>query len=691
MTKTYTRRGFLGVGAMGAGALLVACTSSDADDATDTTTLSRAGTATTAAPTAPPGIEGGEVVTNPDGFPTRFNERPEFAAMVAAGTLPPVAERIGQDPLVIKPVHSIGKYGGTIRRAYIGPSDFQNPNNFCAGPDNLLFWDFRREHVVPNIALAYEMNAAGTELILHLRRGMRWSDGAPFTADDVVFWRDEINLNNEVANGAISLRSADGKPVAVQKVDDYTVRFTSSVPNPLLPGLLAGTRDLGLSSGGSFGDGGYAPKHYASQFHPNYTPLEQINQQAAAAGLEGWAAYLKNRMTWFLNPDLPVLTPWTVSRPINDAPFELTANPYSVWVDTDGNQLPYIGELSMGLAEQIDLITLRATAGELDFQDRHLQVASLPVLVENESRSGCKLHRSIGEELDFGVRINLAYNTDPVLGELLRNVDFRRALALGLDRDQINEVFFLGTSVPTATMCADFSPYFPGAEWRTKWATLDVAKANALLDGLGLTAKDGAGYRLRPDGAGPIRLDYQAVKAHADFPAVGEMIKGQWKAIGIDLNVAEIQGNLAIQRTVANELMLSGHQVGTSDPFLRADSFLPTITNNFPGMIGIPYAQWFASGGAQGTEPPASLHLQEGMDLYRRGLQANEAERIELGKQLYMLHADQVWSIGGVGFGTAVNGMYYSKTTMRNVPETAISSIHAKSPANLIPMTFYYE
>jgi peptide/nickel transport system substrate-binding protein len=264
-------------------------------------------------------------------------------------------------------------------------------------------------------------------------------------------------------------------------------------------------------------------------------------------------------------------------------------------------------------------------------------------------------------------------------------------LSLAIDRDQINEAFFVGTCTPTAMMVADFSPYFPGEEWRTKWATLDIEQAKALLDGIGLEV-DGGGKRLRPDGAGPIRLDYQSVKAFADFPAIGEMIRGQWAAIGIDLNVEELQGNLIVERTIANELMLSGHMVGSSDPFLRPEAFLPTVTNNYPGMIGIPYAQWFASGGTQGLEPPPALQkLKDAMALYQQGLQASEEERIEIGKELYMLHADEVWSIGVVGFGGTINGMYYAKNTLRNVPETALNSILSKTPSNLLPMTFYYE
>ena len=104
-----------------------------------------------------------------------------------------------------------------------------------------------------------------------------------------------------------------------------------------------------------------------------------------------------------------------MTRPINDPPWEFEANPYSIWVDTAGNQLPYIHKLSMAGAEDREVLMLNAVACEYDFQDRHLQVASLPVLLDNQERSGYTIHRTPGEESDFGVRINLAYDADPVI------------------------------------------------------------------------------------------------------------------------------------------------------------------------------------------------------------------------------------------------------------------------------------
>jgi peptide/nickel transport system substrate-binding protein len=671
----YPRRWFL---KSASGALLLgACTTPAADN---NNTNSAQGL---------PEIEGGEVVTDPTRFPTTFHESPEFAALVQSGKLPPVAERIGRDPLVIKPVHEIGRYGGTIRRGFVGVGDWVNAVRFCAGPDNLLYWDYRMQKVMPNLALGFDLSPDAKTLTLHLRHGLRWSDGTPFTADDIVFWRTDISLNKDI--GSIAALSRD---VAVNRLDDFTVEFVSPGPNPLLPQLIAGASDIsGIAGSGSTGGGGYAPKHYLTRFHPRYISQAQADKQAGDAGFNGWATYFRNRFSWHLNPELPVLTPWVVTAPISKPPWTFEANPYSIWVDTSGKQLPYIRTISMGNAESTEVVALRAVAGEYDFQDRHLNVAKLPVLLDGQQRGGYTVHRAPLSEMDFGLRVNLAYDKDTVLGELIRTTDFRRALSLGIDRDQVNTAFFLGTSTPSATMAADGSPYFPGAEWRTKWATHDPAQANALLDKLGLTAKDGDGFRLRPGGGDRIRLDYQAVTSFADFPAIGEMIRNHWREIGIDLNVQTVEPNLIVQRTLANELMLSGHQVGTDDPFLRPDTFLPTVTNNYPGMIGIPYAKWFASNGTDGVEPPAALaRLKDAMAMYRQGLVSVAAdERPRLGQELFKMHADEVWSIGVVGFGLGVYGIYTANTKLGNVPARIKNTMHQKSPANALPMTFYYK
>src|SRR4029453_16348039 len=189
-------------------------------------------------------LEGPEVVTALAKQPKTFNEAPQLAALVKAGKLPPVAERIGQDPLVIKPLQSIGKYGGTMRAGFTGPADFWNGFPFCPGPDPPMFWDHTGEQAVPNLAKGLEMQDGGRAWLVHLRRGMKWSDGKPFTADDFVFWFEDIYRNKDLVPTPTAAMAINGKQGTIEKVDTLTVRFMFSAPYYMLPDVLAGSTDL---------------------------------------------------------------------------------------------------------------------------------------------------------------------------------------------------------------------------------------------------------------------------------------------------------------------------------------------------------------------------------------------------------------------------------------------------------------
>ncbi len=698
--RTLTRREFLQVSALGSGsAILVACAPVQTPSPSTSAGPSPSAGASAEPSTGPrdpfdlPPIEGAVLVTDPARFPTTFNEAPSLKTLVEAGAIPPVAERIGQDPIVLEPVGEIGTYGGTLRRAHMGPGDFVNPSRFNGGRDTLLWYDYQWQEVIPNLAKGFEFNSDQSVLTLSLRRGMKWSDGMPFTADDILFWWDDVyDLADEnLIPGRQAVAVIGGEPIVVEKVDDFTVTFTAVAPYPLLIEQFSGWGPLGgQAAWGYLAQGGYAPKHYVSQFLPKYTSEAEANAKATAAGFDGWATYVKFLMSPFNNPALPQMAPWVCTSPISNPTHIYERNPFSPWVDTAGTQLPYIDEIRYGTAETIEIVTLRAIAGELDSQDRHLNITALPVLLENEERSGYTVYLDSSQQPDYGLRFNLSWDKDHTIGELIRNVDFRRALAMGIDRDEINETFFLGTSTPTSAAPSDDNKYFPGEEYRTKYATLDPDAANALLDGIGLTERDADGFRLRPDGQGRIILDYQANRSFADFPAIGEMVKEHWADnIGIDVSVQEIAGNLLTERTRSGDLQLGGHQVGSDEPFLFPNTVLPVSTGEFSGMIGLPYALWFATGGAEGVEP-----FQEVKDiraLWEQGLSASTEERLEIGKEIWRQHVDNVLSVGVVGFGFLIYGIHYAKKDLGNVPKRIVNSLVMGSHNNVYPQTWYWK
>ncbi|HEY7158602.1 MAG TPA: ABC transporter substrate-binding protein, partial [Gemmataceae bacterium] len=284
-------------------------------------------------------LEGPEVVTDPAKFPKAFKEAPQLAELVKAGKLPPVAERVGQDPLVIKPLKEIGKYGGTWRAGFTGPADFWNGFRCCSGPDHLMFWDYTGDKVTPNLAKSLEMQEGGKVWLLHLRRGMKWSDGKPFTADDFVFWFEDVYRNKDLVPTPSATLAINGKQGVIEKVDTYTVRYRFSDPYYMFPDVLAGSTDLAGQMFGYRAMGGFAPAHYMKQFHPKYAGQAEVDKKAKDEKFDSWVRLFLAKNDWARNPDLPVISAWKTVTPINTPTWTLERNPYSVLVDTAGNQL----------------------------------------------------------------------------------------------------------------------------------------------------------------------------------------------------------------------------------------------------------------------------------------------------------------------------------------------------------------
>ena len=452
-------------------------------------------------------LEGAEVVTDPALFPKSFKEAPQLAELVKAGKLPPVQERIGQDPLVVKPLREIGKYGGTWRRGFTGPFDTSNGHR-VAQNDKLLYYDYTGTKLVPNIARAWEVSPDGKVTTLLLRRGMKWSDGHPFTADDFVFWYQDVYQNKDLVPTPLSVMTIGGKPIAIEKIDAATIRFVSPEPYYALPTVLASVWGIGHHARlGRSALGGFAPAHYLKQFHPKYVSKDDLAKKVAELKFDSWVTMFKSKNDACRNVDLPVVTPWKTTSPLTTPTWILERNPYSVWVDTDGNQLPYIDRIRMTLGENLEVINLRAIAGEYDSQARHIDISKLPVLLENQQKGGYRVYLDPSDQgADVGLFCNQSYDKDPEIAKWLGTREFRIALSHGIDRAQINETFLLGLGQTGSAAPGERTLYYPGPEYKTLHTAYDVKKANEMLDKLGLTKKDGEGYRLRADGKGRLRL-----------------------------------------------------------------------------------------------------------------------------------------------------------------------------------------
>ena len=392
-----------------------------------------------------------------------------------------------------------------------------------------------------------------------------------------------------------------------------------------------------------------------------------------------------------LNPDLPILGPWKTARPINTPTWVLERNPYYWAVDPAGNQLPYIDRIVMTMAENLEVLNLRAIAGEYDLQERHTSLAKLPVFLENRQKGNYRVRLDPAPNGgDAVLYVNMAYEGDPELAKWLTTRDFRRALSLGIDRDQLNETFWLGMGTSGSIVPSEEVPMNPGREYRKRWAVLDIKQANALLDKIGLNSKDSEGFRLRTDGKGRLRIEMMAPGgSFVPYTQIGEMIKQQWQKIGIWSDVKETERSLAWTRvTNAEQQIMFWSNAGSDNIFLFPQHVLPVDPSQCP--IGTPFARWYASNGTQGKKP-TSPEMLRAFDLFRSAPTKKEPERIKLAQEIWKILVEECWGIGTVGVSPAYMGVRISKNTMGNIPDRQVNSQNGRTPNTSHPATFYFK
>ena len=324
----------------------------------------------------------GNVTFRYDGpIPTKFNEAPIVAELVKAGELPPVEERLPEDPLVIPPPEAIGVYGGTWRRVYTWAGD-----HAITYTDSLLWADSDGSAWLPHMAKSVEMSNDNKTMTIKLRKGHKWSDGTPFTTADFQWGWDNIANNEEIS----PVFSADWKlaPVTRNKpkfevVDDTTVTFTwddpyGVAPVMLLQGLVP-PRELPVAVVGP------VPLHEAVPRRAAST-RRTLDKMIADAGVDTWVELLSLKKNAYQNPDLPGLAAWKTSDPSEGEEWILERNPYYPAIDTAGNQLPYIDRIHLTLVEDLETAGLRAANGDIDFQGRHMTLAKLPLYLKEKEQ-----------------------------------------------------------------------------------------------------------------------------------------------------------------------------------------------------------------------------------------------------------------------------------------------------------------
>ena len=609
-----------------------------------------------------------------------YKEAPSLAAAAKEGKLPPVAQRVGDEPEVVKPLESVGKYGGQIRFGLRGSSD-HNHILRMVGAQGLVRWDPQYTKVIPNVAKSFEVDPSGKVFTFHLRKGMKWSDGKPFTADDIVFNVEDLILNNQYAPTP-SRYMTNGKPMQVEKVNDTTVRITFQDPyGDFLAELASPLGQHPVL---------YA-KHYCSQFHPKYNP--KIDEAIKAAGATDWKNLLQQKCgdieipaRWG-NPEKPTLDPWVVKEPYVGGATRVVMerNPYFWQVDTSGNQLPYVDQLSANVAQDVESLILAAIGGRIDFGLRHLDApANRPVLAENRQKGGYEMFAgaSVGGS-NMVINLNLAHK-DKELRELFNKKDFRIALSHGMNRKGIIDTALLGEGEPWQQGPFEEHPNFH-KKISTQFLEYDVAKANALLDKIGLDKRGSDGTRLMPSGR-PVKFKIDVIPTlQPEQVDMLQLIERDWAKIGIDMDVNAIERTLFFERT-SNSSDHDAAVWGGQASWVPGEIPQQIVPVHHDARWGIPWSQWYNTRGKTGEEPPASV--KERMRLYDEARATVDPEkRREIIKKIADIAAEE-FEVMSVSKALPTYGI--KKVNLKNIPQSMPSSWYYPTPAPALPQTWYW-
>ncbi len=596
----------------------------------------------------------------------QYNEAPMLQEMVAAGDLPPVGERLPEDPLVVEPVDSVGQYGGTWRRAFKGIKDFHAFGRLNYEP--MLRWPRDpKDPVQPGLAREWTWSEDGTELTLHLRRGLKWSDGAPFTVDDIIFWWEAIETDTNITAAPHAEWVIDGQPMELTKIDDVTITLTFAGPNGL-------AETVGLAFHGNQWPlgferfGFFAPRHYLEQYHPAYNSEVSDYQQFEDKAFD-------------FNIERPSMTPWRVTE-WGAGATELVAerNPYYWKVDIEGNQLPYIDRLHFTLVEDNEAANLLAIAGEIDMQTRHMQLSKFPVYQQNaEAGEYHTLLWSNAAASHATFFPNQSYG-DPKYRALMQELKFRQALSLAIDRDLINEVVHLGLGTPrTESVVNDSALFQPDIEFY--YAEYDLDRARALLDELGLPVGDG-GVRTFADGS-PLELIVEAVGT-GNTDALEIAVEG-FNDIGLKTVLKTMTRDVYWPRAGANEVMIATW--GTDRGLVPMVDPIYQFPFDERSWMAPAFGTWYKTGGELGEEPPAEM--KELMDLYDeyKG-NVDSSAQLEIAKKLVRLSTERLYTIGTVGMAP---GIVVVKDNFKNVVEEFTADWLIMSPGTQDPSHYYFD
>jgi len=595
--------------------------------------------------------------------PTDFSEAPMLAELVKQGKLPPVEQRVPENPLVVRVGERIGEYGGTWRQIGACSSKLATPLFLH---DQVTMLDLNEIDVIPNLAETVESSRDWKTWTIRLRKGLKWSDGEPFTSADFDFAVNAFARNTDLnpvqlrrlGNPGVGGYGKGGYVGELEVVDDFTFRyiFEDAEPGFLVDYSMTGwwgySYTLWNASNATF-----MPAHYMKQFHPDYTDLATLEKMADDAGLDDWMQLLRSKGR-LDNPDSPTMSPWII---VDDTPgaaaFE--RNPYYWAVDPQGNQLPYIDKVSMVCGESREAQDLKMLAGEVDFV-HSANYIKFPLFAK-QAAQGNYFSYSPETALTTNIDPNQDYELDMEIGDLMRTKDFRIALSLAIDKFEIRDTFFFGEGQPANISFMSNSPFYDDMEpYRNLYIVQDVERANELLDGLGYTKRDADGFRVRLDGKGRLEMTLtQVSEPSGGFQPDGlsELVIQHFAGVGLKFTLQYVPSSEWSRLLLLNEVQLwgpTGQQGGPVPPT--------------PDMHWGPLMHAWAGSGGKDGRAPQTPELKRIFEIHKEAQRLPWADRGPLYSEAYRINNENQFQIGILAGSGIQNSYTVVKNNLKNVP-----------------------
>jgi peptide/nickel transport system substrate-binding protein len=565
-----------------------------------------------------------------------FGEALMLRTMVAAGELPPVEERLPDEPLVVIPIEKVGQYGGTWRMVTLGRHEIAHAGCWLARRKGLVAGSLDAASVIPNIAKSWEISDGGKIFTFHLRKGMKWSDGHLLTADDIMFWYEDMLLNKEITPVFPSWLTVGGESGKIGRVDDYTIRFIFA------KAYVSFLDELAKNWWGTF-----TAKHYMKKFHPDYTPKKELEKMVKEAGFDHWYELYQDKDDFWGNPERPTLDAWKIVTPFGESTqVSLERNPYYWKVDTAGNQLPYIDKVVISIVSTVQIAEMKGIAGEIDLQGSPVgeNLTNYPMFMENSEKGNYTITLQPDGWSDVAYYFNLNHE-NPVLRKIFRDKRFRVAMSLAIDRQEIVKRLYPAWDIEIGQISPEASAPYYYEPLAKQYLEYDPERANQILDEVGLDKRSPDGWRLGPDGK-VLSIIMEVPTFTQLWVDMSELITLFWQEVGIKATLKSENPERWGERLSAGEHDGTFAGTGAAERPLAYFAYVPLYRTWGLGAACPKWSLWYESKGESGEEP--SPEMKKLLELYDEIMVTMDGEKkVELIKKIMKINAENFW-MGGI-------------------------------------------